>query len=168
MSGGLPDLGAVVATTGPGLNNDIPDDNESMLDLNKSFPNGSVVATVKIDAIFLKGEEGPEEKEVFPGMIGDDAIMVMLDFKGCISGQKDLEWKISKVIFSHPLVNSAGVNTSGENGAGTAASSSDEGSAVEKASSTEVDSTEEEKKAGDVYESPKAEDAKKDEKKKEV
>ena len=163
----MSNLGVVVATTGPGLNNDIPDENDSLLDLNKNFPNGSVVATVKIDAIFLKGEEGPEEKEVFPGMIGDDAIMVMLDFKGCISGQKDLEWKISKVIFSHPLVT---MKSPSDSTCSDDAEAPDSGSTPTTSSdcSTDADSKVEDKKMGDVQETPTAEDPKRDEKKKEL
>lgn len=102
----FPSLGAevAVATGAEETSKDIPDSNESHLSPFSKYPLGSVIATVTVEAVLLKGDEDISSVPLLPDAMKDDYIMVMIDFKGCISGQKKMEWKISKVMFSAPIV----------------------------------------------------------------
>lgn len=100
----FPSLGSVLATTNPSVDKDIPDDNETQVDPFMNYPVGSVIATVRVDACLLTGEEEETDIPLLPHMIDDNYKMVLIDFKSCISGQKELDWKISRVIFTGPLI----------------------------------------------------------------
>lgn len=149
----FPSLGVAVAPAGAGPegDKDVPDDNDGPLNPLKHYPVGSVVATVKVDAMLLKGDEEDTMVPLGPGNITEDYIVVMLTFSGCISGQKKLEWKVSNVIFSAPLVTlvdplSADAPEADADASSAAASTADAGDSKESQGSGE--NGQEDKKQG--------------------
>ena len=62
----------------------------------------SLLDTNLIVVVFISQNSKRENEQ--SGISGLNRIMIFLNFQGVISGQTPLDWKVSKVVMSHPLI----------------------------------------------------------------